>query len=106
MHTEQDPLVLVQNETVFAERARAEQRADKLVQFYIAPPKTYSETEKAPYGAGHCRFSDGQRLGLVNVLDGWVRRSIYPSPAGSAALIGEGIDPTYVPGEWPGGESN
>ncbi len=106
MHTVQDPLVLVQNETVFAERARAEQRGDKLVQFYIAPPKTYSETAKAPYGAGHCRFSDGQRLGLINVLDGWVRRSVYPSPAGSAVLIGEGIDPTYVPGEWPAAESS
>lgn len=106
MHTEQDPLVLVQNETVFAARARAEQRADKLRQFYIAPPKTYSETDKAPYGAGHCRFSDGQRRGLINVLDGWVRRSIYPSPVGSAVLIGEGMDPTYAPGPWPGEESS
>jgi pimeloyl-ACP methyl ester carboxylesterase len=106
MHTEQDPLVLVQNETVFAGRARAEQRSGQLVQLYIKPPATYSETTKAPYGAGHCRFSDGQRLGLINVLDGWVRRSIYPSPTGSAALIGEGIDPSYVPGQWPVAESS
>jgi pimeloyl-ACP methyl ester carboxylesterase len=106
MHTEQDPLVLVQNETVFAERAAAAKRSARLVQFYIAPPKTYSETEKAPYGAGHCRFSDGQRLGLINVLDGWVRRSIHPSAGGSASLIGEGADPAYQPGPWPGAESS
>lgn len=106
MHTEQDPLVLVQNETVFAGRVRAEQRSGQLVQLYVRPPATYSETEKAPYGAGHCRFSDGQRLGLVKVLDDWVRRSIYPSPAGSAGVIGEGIDPAYVPGPWPVVEFN
>jgi len=106
MHTEQDPLVLVQNEGVFAGRARAEQRSGQLVQFYIAPPKTYSETEKAPYGAGHCRFSDGQRVGLITVLDGWVRRSVRPSPSGSAGTIGEGIDPAYVPGQWPAAESS
>ncbi|HST46245.1 DUF6351 family protein [Jatrophihabitans sp.] len=106
MHTEQDPLVLVQNETVFAGRVRAEQRSGQLVQLYIKPPATYSETDKAPYGAGHCRFSDGQRLGLVKVLDDWVRRSIYPSPAGSAGVIGEGIDPAYVPGQWPVAESS
>ncbi|MDQ1722652.1 MAG: hypothetical protein QOI26_2386 [Pseudonocardiales bacterium] len=106
MHTEQDPLVLVQNETVFAARARAEQRSGQLVQLYIAPPATYSETTKAPYGAGHCKFSDGQRLGLIKVLDGWVRRSVYPSPTGSASLIGEGLDPSYLPGQWPVAESS
>jgi len=106
MHTEQDPLVLVQNESVFAGRVRAEQQSGQLVQLYIRPPATYSETDKAPYGAGHCRFSDGQRLGLVKVLDDWVRHSIYPSPAGSAGVIGEGIDPGYAPGQWPVAESS
>ncbi len=106
MHTEQDPLVLVQNESVFAGRVRAEQRSGQLVQLYIKPPATYSETTKAPYGAGHCRFSDGQRLGLVKVLDEWVRRSVHPSPTGSAGVIGEGIDPSYVPGQWPAAESS
>jgi pimeloyl-ACP methyl ester carboxylesterase len=106
MHTEQDPLVLVQNESVFAGRVRAEQRSGQLVQFYIRPPATYTETAKAPYGAGHCRFSDGQRLGLVKVLDDWVRRSVYPSPAGSADVIGEGLDPLYTAGQWPAAESS
>ena len=106
MHTVQDPLVLVQNETVFAARAAAAKRSSQLVQFYIAPPKTYSETEKAPYGAGHCRFSDAQRLGLITVLDGWVRRSVYPVPAGAASQLGEGVNPAYRPGQWPGAESS
>ncbi len=106
MHTEQDPLVLVQNESVFAARAKAADDSGELVQFYIAPPASYSETAKAPYGAGHCNFSDGQRAGLVDVLDNWVRRSVYPTQAGAAGAIGQGIDPVYVPGPWPGDESS
>lgn len=104
LHTEQDPLVLVQNESVFSNRARAKQAAGKLVQLYIAPPKTYSETAKAPYGAGHCNFSDGQRTGLIDVLDNWVRHSVYPVATGIASKLGEGADALYTPGPWPGDE--
>lgn len=105
MHTESDPLVLVQNEGVFAGRVIDKQQSGKLVQLYIAPPASYSETSKAPYGAGHCNFSDGQRIGLINVLDNWVRHGVYPNPAGIGSVIGEGLDPAYVPGPWPGDES-
>ncbi|HJQ00689.1 MAG TPA: hypothetical protein VJ851_03730 [Jatrophihabitans sp.] len=104
MHTEDDPLVLVQNETVFASRVAAKQQSGRLVQLYIAPPATYSETTKAPYGAGHCNFSDGQRIGLINALDSWVRQGVYPTPAGISSVIGEGLQPTYIPGPWPGNE--
>ena len=104
MHTEQDPLVLVQNESVFSDRARAKQAAGKLVQLYVAPPKTYSETAKAPYGAGHCNFSDGQRTGLIDVLDNWVRHSVYPVSTGVASKLGAGVDALYTPGPWPGDE--
>ena len=106
MHTQQDPLVLVQNESVFDSRVRQAQRSGELVQFYIAPPASYSEAAKAPYGAGHCNFSDGQRDGLINVLDGWVRNSAYPTQEGAARAIGEGLNGAYVPGPWPGDESS
>ncbi len=105
MHTESDPLVLVQNESVFAGRVSAKQRDSDLVQLYIAPPASYSESTGAPYGAGHCNFSDGQRVGLINTLDNWVRRSVYPNQAGLGGVIGEGLNPVFVPGPWPGNES-
>ncbi|HEU5271066.1 MAG TPA: hypothetical protein VFU36_14165 [Jatrophihabitans sp.] len=105
MHTQSDPLVLVQNETVFSDRVSAKQQAGKLVQLYIAPPLTYSESTGAPYGAGHCVFSDEQREGLVTALDNWVRRNVYPTQVGLARVIGEGLNPVYVPGPWPGNES-
>jgi pimeloyl-ACP methyl ester carboxylesterase len=104
MHTEADPLVLVQNETVFASRVVAKQQSGRLVQLYIAPPASYSETAKAPYGAGHCNFSDGQRIGLINTLDSCVRQGIYPNQAGIGSVIGEGLQPAFFPGPWPGNE--
>lgn len=104
MHTVDDPLVLVQNETVFAGRVADKQQSGRLVQLYIAPPATYSETTKAPYGAGHCNFSDGQRVGLIDALDAWVRQGVYPNQAGIGPVIGEGLQPSYIPGPWPGNE--
>ncbi len=101
MHTEQDPLVLVSNESVLASRAAARKAAGDLVQLYIAPPATYSESTRAPYGAGHCIFSDQQREGLITTLDSWTRRSVYPVPAGIGATIGAGLDPTFTPLPWP-----
>jgi len=105
LHTEADPLVLVQNETVFAGRVADKQQTGRLVQLYIAPPASYSETTKAPYGAGHCNFSDEQRVGLVTALDNWVRRDVYPTQVGLAPALGEGLNPAFIPGRWPGNES-
>lgn len=101
MHTTEDPLVLVQNERVFYERVKAKGDNGDLVQLYIAPPPTYSETLGAPYGAGHCNFTDQQRTGFITVLDNWVRDKVYPVPVGVTDKIGKGLDPAYVPGEWP-----
>ncbi len=105
MHTEDDPLVLVQNESVFAGRVSSQGKTGSLVQLYIAPPKTYSETDGAPYGAGHCNFSDGQREGLITALNNWVNKGIYPTQAGLASVIGEGLNPSFTAGPWPGNES-
>ena len=101
MHTEYDPLVLVQNESVFAGRVNQQKDTGKLVQLYIAPPATYSEKSGAPYGAGHCVFSDKQRVGLVSTLDTWVRKGVYPVATGVAPAFTPGIDPAYTPGPWP-----
>jgi hypothetical protein len=106
LHTEADPLVLVQNESVLADRTLKAQRRGNLVQLYVAPPARYTESAKAPYGAGHCNFSDGQRIGLITALDSWVRNGTYPNPIGVAGVIGEGFDPSFSPGPWPAAETN
>jgi hypothetical protein len=104
LHTSADPLVLVQNETVLAARTRLAGRSGNLVQLFVAPPATFSETTKAPYGAGHCNFSDEQRVGLITVLDKWVRTAAYPVQAGIGDSLGAGYDAVFAPGPWPGDE--
>jgi pimeloyl-ACP methyl ester carboxylesterase len=102
MHTEADPLVIVQNEHVFATRVQAHKDNGDLVQLYIAPPASYSESTGAPYGAGHCNFTDKQRTGLVTALDNWVRLGVYPVPSGLSSELGAaGLDAAYVPPAWP-----
>ncbi|MGZ4615625.1 MAG: alpha/beta hydrolase family protein [Actinomycetes bacterium] len=104
MHTKADPLVLAQNETVFAHRAQvSKKRTADLVQFYTLPPTTYSATSGAPYGAGHCNFTTSQRVGIITLLDDWVHKGTVP--VGGAISKAFGDDPSvtqlYNPGPWP-----
>ncbi len=71
MHTVHDPLVIVQNERVFAKRVASRGDGERLLQLYIRPP---SYTSAAPYGAGHCNFTTEQWLVVV----------VVPSTAGCA----------------------
>jgi hypothetical protein len=105
LHTAADPLVLVQNETVFADRVEAaEGRTADLQQIYTVPPARYSA---APYGAGHCNFTVDERVGLIRVLDAWVREGVYPGAASIGAAIRgtTGFTPLFRPGPWPAGGS-
>lgn len=106
MHTEADPLVLVANERVLAGRVDAHHDESELSQLYVKAPATYSESAGAPYGAGHCNFSDQQRVGLIDTLDAWVRRGVYPVAVGVAGAFGAGLDPTYTPAPWPSGATS
>jgi hypothetical protein len=104
LHTEDDPLVLVQNEGVFgAEVAASPTHTADLVQLYTAPPATYPTKPGAPYGAGHCNFTKQSRVGVVDLMQSWVQDGTYPGAAAIAAALGEhsGYDPAYKPGPWP-----
>ncbi|HST67003.1 MAG TPA: hypothetical protein VLM05_17615 [Mycobacteriales bacterium] len=102
VHTEADPLVLVQNEGVFAGKVSASTaKTADLVQLYTKAPATYPKP--APYGAGHCNFTGDEVLGTVSLLDNWVRNGVYPAgPAVTAAFGSDtGLDLTYRPTPWP-----
>ena len=108
LHTSADPLVLAQNETVFAQRvAKVKNRSGDLVQLYTMPPATYSPSEGAPYGAGHCNFTTSERVGVVQLLDNWVRRGIVPGEASIPEALGtdSGLNLDYFPGPWPASAS-
>lgn len=90
LHTLDDPLVLSQNESVFASRVSTHTSAQgSLVQMFTAPPTTY---QKAPYGAGHCNFTKTELEGVVTLLDNWVRGGVYAGPGAVAQVLNYGID--------------
>lgn len=57
----------------------------------------------APYGAGHCNFTDAEQLGLVATLDAWVRTGVKATPVSAAKLFTSptGLDPAYYPLPFP-----
>jgi pimeloyl-ACP methyl ester carboxylesterase len=102
VHTEADPLVLVQNEGVFAAKVAASgTKTADLVQLYTKAPATF--TKPAPYGAGHCNFTTDELTGTVTLLDKWVRDGVYPVGQTVTAAFGSdtGLDLTYRPAPWP-----
>jgi hypothetical protein len=104
LHTKADPLVLAQNESVFKDRVYGSaRRTADLVQLYTLPPATYPQTSGAPYGAGHCNFTSAQRVGLITLLDGWVREGVVPGAASLPAVFpgDASVSQTYQAGPWP-----
>jgi pimeloyl-ACP methyl ester carboxylesterase len=116
LHTQYDPLVLVQNERVFADRVfRSKDREADLVQLYSAPPEKYESTPPdpnggAPFGAGHCNFTEAEHLGVVALLDSWVQSGVPPAagriaevfpPAVPGQPATHGISTSVFPPPWP-----
>jgi hypothetical protein len=104
VHTRADPLVIAQNETLFADRVNADpHNTGDLVQAYTVAPTTYPPDPGAPYGAGHCNFTTQTYVGTAELMDNWVRNGIYPANATVAAALGSdsGYSPAYAPGPWP-----
>ena len=100
LHTAADPLVAVQNQTLLREASGS---TDELVQLFTVPPDTYPTTPGAPYGAGHCEFTPDSRVGMITLLDEWVRGGQLPTDASVSAAFGpdSGFDPDFEPGPWP-----
>ncbi len=82
MHTILDPLVVVANESAYAELIAATDREDRLFQTYTN-------------GNGHCAFTGQQLLIAVAAIDGWVRTGVRPTNASFPAALG--FVPTFVP---------
>ncbi len=86
MHTIIDPLVVVANESAYAELIAATSREELLFQTYTT-------------GVGHCAFTGPQILTAVNAIDSWVRTGTRPTASAFPTLLG--FDPTFVPPPFP-----
>jgi hypothetical protein len=125
LHTEYDPLVLVQHETVFAQRVKAHHDAKRVRQIFIAPPNnskwgfdsTTPQSGEIPawYGAGHCNFSPAQLIAGIKYLDLWRAYDSRPSKSVFKSLTeavaqqlsglpgnpAKGVDNSYAEQPWP-----
>jgi pimeloyl-ACP methyl ester carboxylesterase len=101
LHDEQDPLVVPQNERVLGDRFFQNGNVEHLTQLFTKPPATYAAP--APYGAGHCNFTDTEQVGLISALDSWVRTGVRVTPTAAEALFAKptGLDPGYYPLPFP-----
>jgi pimeloyl-ACP methyl ester carboxylesterase len=100
LHTAVDPLVTVQNQSLLRDASGS---TDQLVQLFTVPPDSYPARPGAPYGAGHCEFTPDSRVGMIELLDGWVRTGEAPTDEAVQAAFGpdSGFDPDFEPGPWP-----
>ena len=100
LHTAADPLVAVQNQSLLRDASGS---TEDLVQLFTVAPDTFPAKPGAPYGAGHCNFTPDSRVGMIDLLDQWVRGGQAPTDAAVLEAFGadSGFDPTFEPGPWP-----
>lgn len=86
MHTIIDPLVVVANESAYAELNATRGKDGLLFQTYTT-------------GVGHCSFTGPQLLTAVAAIDFWVSTGVRPTAAFFPAALG--FDPNFVPPSMP-----
>jgi hypothetical protein len=84
IHTKWDTLVPVSHEQRYAETVATAGRSGLLRQAYSN-------------GIGHCQFGP-ELVGAIVLLESWAKTGIAPS---AAALAGVGLDPAFLPPDWP-----
>ena len=82
MHTIIDPLLVVANESAYAELNAAAGRDELLFQTFTT-------------GVGHCNFTGPQILTAIGAIDTWVRTGVRPVPAQFPGALG--FNPAFVP---------
>ena len=82
LHTIVDPLLVVANESAYAELIASESREDLLFQTYTT-------------GVGHCNFTGPQVLTAIGATDLWVHTGVRPTAASFPLALG--FDSAFVP---------
>jgi hypothetical protein len=98
LHGVADPLAIPANETVLHSLVAARDRTNRLEQLFVGP---YGQAPT--FGLGHCYFSTGEEVGLIDALDQWVRHGARPAPAEIARVLGPALYRSYSSPKWPSG---
>jgi pimeloyl-ACP methyl ester carboxylesterase len=104
LHNAADPVYIAASESWYRVRTLDHGSAPNAnyVDLFVLPPVTYSSDSPAPEGAGNCVFTPRTVLGVMILLNDWVRRGQYPGQdtVGEAFANGQ-VSITYSPGPWP-----
>ncbi len=92
IHTTVDGLVVVENESAYAETVTAAGASDLLVQ-------TYTDTYPPGTSSGHCTFTPEQLEAAVRGMLGWLFTGTAPGPEAFPEAVG--FVPGFMPGPWP-----
>jgi hypothetical protein len=68
------------------------------VQLFVGP-----YAGEPTFGVGHCVFSTGEEVGLIDTLDLWVRQGPRPTPSAMIENLGPALDLSYSSPKWPSG---
>lgn len=82
VHTITDPLLVVANESAYAELNASRDKQDLLFQTYTT-------------GVGHCNLTGPQILTAVGAIDTWVRTGVRPTDAAFPAILG--FNQAFIP---------
>jgi pimeloyl-ACP methyl ester carboxylesterase len=104
LHNAFDPTFIAQSESWY--RVRTEQEGQdftaNFVDLFVIPPVSYGGNNPAPEGAGNCVFTPRTVLGVMILLNDWVRRGQYPGQdTVGEAFAHRQVTITYDPGPWP-----
>ena len=102
VHTAADPLVIVQNQTLFGDRVADNGDTDSLKQLVTVAPRSF--TPPAEYGAGHCVFTTSEWVAGPVLMSQWLDTGTAPEDEAIRSAFGTntGLNLEYTPPPWPG----
>jgi hypothetical protein len=103
LHDAQDPVAPLEHEGAYGALVAGHGQSGDLMQLVSVPPRSWTGA-LPPYGAGHCRFTNDEILGMLTVLNDWVTTGARPGPDAVREAFGAntGLDLGFAIPAWPG----
>lgn len=104
LHNAADPSYIASSESWYRVRTmdHGSQENANYVDLFVLPPVSYNSDTPAPEGAGNCVFTPRTVLGVMILLNDWVRQGQYPGKDTVSEAFADGlVTISYDPGPWP-----
>ena len=104
LHNAADPLYIAASESWYRVRTmdHGSEANANYVDLFVLPPVSYNREAPASEGAGNCVFTPRTVLGVMILLNDWVRRGQYPGQDTVGEAFADGrVTMAYDPGPWP-----